>query len=344
MSEAVLTRSVPKVAVISLGGTISSAAAGPGDQAVSSGVVPKLGADKLVEALRYDPEQVRIEPITHRQVASSSLTLPDVFGLVGVIERCVADGADGVVVTQGTDTMEEAAFVADLCYSGDAPVVFTGAMRDSTQLGADGAANLAGAVATALSPQARSAGVLLVMNDTIHSARWAAKRHTSNVAAFDSAPVGPLGWIIEGRAEIVLRPARRSTVGVPAPDRPLRAVAIAPVGLGEDGRILEVLPQLGFCGVVLQSFGGGHVPDQMMPAVRDLAGQVPVVLASRVRSGSTLSHTYGFPGSELDLAEAGVIPAGHLDPYKSRLLLTVLLTNGVTTGLREEFRNLAEPG
>ena len=344
MSEPLPVRDVPTVKVISLGGTISSAAGDPdNDQAVNSGVVPRLGAHELVAALRYNPEQVRIEPVTFRQVASSSLTLSDVFDLVREIERYVSEGADGIVVTQGTDTMEEVAFVVDLCYSGQAPVVFTGAMRDSTQLGADGAANLAGAVATALSPQARSAGVLLLMNDTIHSARWAVKRNTSNVAAFDSSPVGPLGWIVEGRAEIVLQQAKRSTIGVASLDSPTRAVALMSVGLSDDGRVLEVLPQLGFSGVVIQSLGGGHVPASMMPAIRDLAAQVPVVLSSRTRSGPILRRTYGFPGSELDLADAGVIMGGYLDPYKARLLLTVLLMNGVDTRLREEFLDLAHP-
>jgi L-asparaginase len=340
--------SVPRIGVISLGGTISSVRQESDDGTkYNLGVVPKLGASELVERLGLNVGTIAIEPITLSQVPSASLNLDDFAALFREIERMDADGVDGVVVTQGTDTMEEMSFLVDVVYTGDVPVVFTGAMRDSSSVGADGAANMLSAIATSLSDDARGSGVLVVMNDVIHASRWISKRNTTNLAAFNSATAGPVGWIAEGVPHIAFKRLKRETLRVPDLEAisSIR-VALVAIGMGEDGRILAELPRLGYHGAVIQSMGGGHVPRGMMAQVRELVAFMPVVIASRTGAGSVLSNTYGFEGSEIDLIAAGVLSAGTLDSYKARLLLNLVLLRNRShpNRVRADFENIACSG
>lgn len=338
----------PRVGIISLGGTISSVSRSPSDESEQRvGVVPKLGADQLVEDLGLDDPSFDVEAVTFRQTASGSLSFDDVVALLREIERMVADGMNGIVVTQGTDTMDEIPFIIDLVYAGDVPVVFTGAMRAASIAGSDGSANILAAIKTAISDQALGSGVLVVMNDTIHASRWVSKRSTSNPGAFTSMNVGPIGWISEGSPHLALKRVNRTTLNIPNLEKisSIR-VAVASINLADDGRMLAALPDLGYHGAVIQAMGGGHVPGQIMPQVRQLVAKMPVVLASRVGEGSILSKTYGFDGSEVDLADAGTISAGSLDPYKARLLLTLLLARDGSNSktLRSDFEAIARIG
>src|ERR1700743_1106386 len=175
-----------KIALFTLGGTIASTSTG-------AGVMPQLtGADLLAAAPGLERAGVTVGVHDFRQVPSSSLTVADVLDLVRAIRAEVAAGAGGVVVSQGTDTIEETAFLGDLLYAGDVPGVFTGAMRNPTRAGPDGPANLRAAVAVAASPQARGLGCLVVLGDEIHAARFVSKAHTTSVTAFVSPPAGAL--------------------------------------------------------------------------------------------------------------------------------------------------------
>lgn len=239
----------------------------------------------------------------------------------------LAAGAAGVVITQGTDTLEETAFLLDLLLDEAAPVVVTGAMRAPSQPGPDGPANLVAAIQTAACAEARDAGVLLVMGDEIHAARYVAKRHTHKPSAFASPLVGPIGWIAEGRARVALRPARPSpTFAWPATGLP-EVVLLA--GFPDDGgRLVRALLADPPAGVVIQAMGAGHTPRALAPLLGELADRIPVMLASRTGAGETLRQTYGFDGSEIDLARRGLIPAGNLDGPKARILLALLLADG----------------
>jgi L-asparaginase len=170
---------------------------------------------------------------------------------------------------------------------------------------------------------------VVVLNDEIHAARFVRKTHTSNPATFRSDPVGPVGWISEGIPRVVLRPVGQHKISVSedAQDRP---VALHTFTLGDDGRLLPEIERQGYAGLVVEGLGGGHVPSITVEALEDLAGKMPVVLASRTGSGEVLRSTYGFPGSEVDLLERGLIYAGPLDGPKARLLLTLLLRSGAT--------------
>jgi L-asparaginase len=233
------------------------------------------------------------------------------------------------VVTQGTDTIEETAFVLDLLVDRAAPIVVTGAMRNPTLPGTDGPGNLLASVQVAASEATRGLGTMVVLNDEIHAARFASKAHTSNPATFRSDPVGPVGWVSEGVVRIVLRPVKSHKIAL-AQDVQDHAVALYTVTLDDDGRLLSAIEEQGFAGLVVEALGGGHVPSVMVEKLEDLAAEMPVVLASRTGAGEVLRATYGFAGSETDLLERGLIRAGPLDGLKARLFLTLLLSSGAS--------------
>ena len=314
---------LPKVRVFSLGGTISSTGSG------EEGVKPTLTGEALVADVPRIAEVADVSAVSFRQAPSGELTVRDLAGLASEVERCVDEGASGVVVTQGTDTIEETSFALDLLVDREAPVVVTGAMRNPTLPGADGPANLLASIQVAASEAARSLGAVVVLNDEIHAARFVRKTHTQNPATFRSDPVAPIGWVSEGRIRIALRPGSRRGIKLPEnpPDHP---VALLTIALGDDGRLLSAVEPQGYSGLVVETMGGGHVPSVMVDAMQDLAGKMPVILASRTGSGEVLRSTYGFPGSEMDLLSRGLICAGPLDGLKARMLLTLLLTSGKT--------------
>lgn len=315
------------ITVISIGGTIAMTPVEAGD-----GVAPSLGAADLLREVPGLDRVARLTAVGFRRLPGAHLELADVIELAGRIAREVEGGA-GVVVTQGTDTLEEVAYALDLLLDPPRPVVVTGAMRNPSALSPDGPANLSAAVRVAASPDAIGAGVLVVMDDEVHSARLVQKSHSSGLGAFSSFP-GPIGWLSEGRVSIVLRPVGDGQIAVP-PDRDPPPVALLTASLGDDGRLLDRLPDAGYAGVVIEALGGGHLPAPMAERAAALAKGMPVVFSTRVGSGEVLRQTYDFPGSEVDLIRRGLIPSGALDGPKARVLLTLSLLAGLD---REEIR------
>lgn len=308
------------VLVLTLGGTIAMTRT-----AAASGVTPTLTGSDLVGAVPslQDTAEVMVEDF--RQVPGASLETGDIVGLVNRLRQADQEGIDGVVVTQGTDTLEETSYLTDLYYQGAAPVVFTGAMRSAATAGADGPANLLAAVQTAGSAGARGVGVLVVLGDEIHSARHVRKMHTTNPGAFESPNTGPLGHVTEG--EVRFHRPLKPIVAVPLPTGALPQVEIVTASLGSSGTLLKGLENE-VAGLVVSAFGVGHVPGTWCSRLETLAAAMPVILASRIGTGPVLASTYAFPGSESDLLARGLISAGTLDPYKSRLLLAALLAAG----------------
>ncbi len=328
----------PRVAVYSLGGTISSVASG------DAGAVPTLSAAELVAGVPGLDRVASVITRPYRRIASSDLTLADVVALHHRIRAEAAGGAvNGVVVLQGTDTLEEAAYALDLLHGGDLPIVVSGAMRHANAAGADGPANLAAAVRVAASEAATGVGVTVVLNDEIHAARHVRKAHTTNPATFSSLPLGPIGWVTEGRVRVPLRPVRRPAVDVPE-RAVIPPVALLKVGIGDDGRLMRHVLDAGFAGVVIEAMGGGHVPRTMVPLVARMARQVPVVLASRCPQGEVLRETYGYPGAETDLLRHGVVHGGALGGIKARVLLSLLLAAGRGPSIAADFADLSNVG
>ncbi|MDI3387239.1 asparaginase [Streptomyces sp. B-S-A8] len=324
------------VALFTLGGTIAMAGAGA-DERGGTVVTRLTGADLTAAVPGLD---IPLDVHDTRAVPSANLTFRHLLDLVEQASEAVRAGARGVVVTQGTDTLEESAFLVDLVWPHPEPFVLTGAMRNPTLAGPDGPANLLAAARTAAADGARDLGALVVLDDEIHAARSVRKAHATSTAAFTSPNTGPVGHVIEGTPRILTRPPRRTPL-TPGTADPAR-VALYTVTLDDDG---DALTRLGedVKGLVVAAFGVGHVPADLAPVLGDLATRIPVVLVSRTGAGSVLSHTYGAPGSETDLQRRGLINAGLLDPYKARVLLRLLLMTADVTvkSIAETFARYA---
>jgi L-asparaginase len=309
------------VVVFGLGGTIAMTSNAGG------GVVPALSAEQLVAAVPGLAEiGIAVDVVDFRRVPGASLAFDDIAELAAAIEQQLADGADGVVVTQGTDTIEESSYLLDLTHARDEPVVVTGAMRNPTLAGADGPGNLLAAVQTAASPATRSLGVLVVFADEIHAASRVRKTHSTSGYTFQSANGGPLGYVVEGQPRVVNRPVSRVVIPAQAERRPVE-VGMVTMLLGDAGTVLKAAADK-LDGLVVAAFGVGHVPSRVVDILTDLAARMPVILASRTGAGSVLERTYAFPGSESDMLSRGLISAGFLDPLKARILLHHLLAHG----------------
>lgn len=316
------TDELPRVLVCALGGTIAMTR---GD---GRGVVPTQSAQSLVDAVPELTQVADIEATSFRQVPGAHLTLADVVELATFLDRS-ADGYDGFVITQGTDTLEETAGALDMMWVSPIPVVVTGAMRNPTIPGSDGPANLLAAVTVAASSAGRDAGVLAVLGDEIHAGRLVQKRHTTRPSAFESPAGGPIGVVSEG---VVHRWSTPQRVILSRPDSSaVPPVALLRLGMGEDGRLVEAVRSLGYRGLVVEAFGGGHVPPLVGDSLAAVARDMPVVLASRTGAGPVLHNTYGFPGSETDLLGRGLVSAGTWDGLKARILLSLALGSGMHT-------------
>ncbi|MEU6948228.1 asparaginase [Streptomyces sp. NPDC046316] len=305
-----------RVTVFTLGGTIS-ARGGDASRMTGAEVLAGLGVT--------DGTDLAVELRDFRRLPSSSLTFEDLAALAQEIRDTVAEGS-GVVVVQGTDTLEETAFLLDLLCETSRPVVVTGAMRRPDLPGADGPANLAAAITVAADPGCAGLGVLVVLADEIHAARHVRKTHTTSVTTFASPGAGPLGAVVEGEPRVLLRPTGTSAIH-PLRFDPAVRVALVTLSLGDRGELLEAVDSR-FDGLVVAAFGAGHVPAWLVEPLERLATRIPVVLASRTGAGATLTRTYRGPGSEHDLLKRGIIPGGPLDPAKARLLLHALLSTG----------------
>lgn len=318
------------VVLIAMGGTIAS-------RQGRGGATPQLTAEQLVEGVPGLTDVATIHAETFRNLPSIAISFDDVVDLARLVEKRLADGADGVVIAQGTDTLEEVAFALDLLVRTDKPVVITGAMRHADLAGPDGPANLLGAVQVAAAGGARGLGTLVVMNDLIHAARFVQKCHTSNPAAFQSPLLGPVGYLSEGEPFLGFQLPRlpHLTVVGPVASR----VLLITVAMDDAGMWIDLAASGDIDGCVVEGLGGGHVPSNLADRVVEVAAAKPVVLTSRTGAGRTLARTYGVVGGEMDLLSRGLIHAGSLDGPKSRVLLTLLLAaKAGTDDIRDVFR------
>jgi L-asparaginase len=313
----------PTVAVGSLGGTITMTGRTEG------GATPTLDAGDLVASVPGLAAMADVSATTLLGVPSASLTTADVLRCLPWARSAVAAGASGVVLVQGTDTLEESAYLLDLFWDLPEPLVVTGAMRTPDQAGADGPANLLAAATVAAAPSARDRGVLVVLDDEVHAASRVRKQHSTALGAFVSPATGPLGSVVEGRVHLGGSLVRHRALGA-APTGTGATVPLLEATLGDTGELLRVVARSGVDGIVLAAFGVGHVSAAAAEVVADVAAQLPVVVASRTGAGPTHTATYGFPGSESDLLRRGALMAGWLDPRKARVLLWALLAGGAS--------------
>lgn len=233
---------------------------------------------------------------------------------------------DGVVVTHGTDSLEESAYLVARSLDSDKPVVFTGAMRTSTDLGWDGPANLGASVRVAASVDARGAGVMVVLSDRIYSALDVTKVHTHMLDAFDSPGLGPLGVVDDGA--VIFRRSLPEQTRVITPREPAMPVDIVYAYAGADSRLLDASRDAGL-GIIVAALGRGNLPPDMVPGVeRWIRAGRPVVITSRALRGR-VGCTYGYPGGGRTLAELGAIFAGARRPQQARIDLMLALGAGM---------------
>lgn len=322
-----------KVLVVSLGGTITMTRGAEG------GLAPTLTATDLIGAVPELERVAEIETLSPASVPSASLSIDTLLQVATLIDGRLMNDVDGVVVVQGTDTIEESAFLFDLLVESDRPVVVTGAMRGPGTPGADGPANLLAAVTVASARDAIGRGTMVVLNDEIHAARFVQKSHTALPSAFASPSAGPIGLITENKPRFYFgrgnRPAHSFNLSSaePAP------VALIKMCLGDDGRLLGLLQHAGYRGLVLEGMGVGHVPANVAPLISEILTAMPVILSTRVQAGPSFTSSYAFPGSEMDLVKRGVIASGYLSSLKARLLLSILLRSGTDRhNIMEMFR------
>lgn len=286
----------------------------------SLGVVP---TSELADFLKQFPQLegvANVDVLDYLNIPSPYMTPQMMFDLAKVIDLKIID-YDGVVITHGTDTLEESAFLADLVLTTRKPVVFTAAMRSGGDLGLDGPRNIIGSVRVASHRDSFDKGVLVVMNDEIHTARDVVKFDSGKVDAFMSLGYGPLG--IVDPDEIVYHRSTLYRESVWTNKIDVRIDLLKAVS-GFDGRLIDYCVAKGSVAVVIEAFGRGNLPKEVLPNLQNaIAQNILIVIASRTFTGRVLPE-YGYDGGGKNLQDMGAILAGDLKGTKVRLKLMAL--------------------
>ncbi|QTD47288.1 asparaginase [Ottowia testudinis] len=312
----------PVVQFIATGGTIAMKV-----DPVTKGVVPAITGDDLMQGVPDAGKYARIEVNNFSKMSANYITNDWWARLTRDVEKALArPEVAGVVIAQGTDTMEETAWWLDLTVKSDKPVVLIGAQRNASASDFDGPRNLLNAIRIATSPDARGKGVMVAMNNQINAARSVTKTHTANVETFQGGAFGLIGEVWDDKVVFSRAPLRRMHVPISTETFPV--VHIFPMYAGADGAFIRHAVDTGTQGIVVQAVGMGNMNVSMFEAVKyALAKGVPVVIASRVPAGRTYP-LYGFDGGGKTTFDAGAVMAGDLSPQKAKVLLTLLLQNG----------------
>ena len=326
---------MPRVAVAFLGGTIASIV-----DPVAGGNVPALDAAAILARTPGLDAIAEIEPVDLGRTPASHFSFARLLEIGGVIADRLADPEiDGVVVVQGTDSIEETAFCWDLLLESAKPVVVTGAMRSASEPGFDGPANLRDAVRCAAAPALRGAGVVVVLAGSIEAADDVTKTHATALTTFRSPNTGPVGAVVGD--EVVVWRARRARRQVAAA-RASERVHLVTAVVGIDGTLIDGAVAAGAEGIVVAATGAGNTsPGLLAAAERAMAAGIPVVLTTRALAGRA-GTGYAFPGGGATWVRAGAMLAGTLTGPKARICLAL----GLGAGLRGEplAALLAGPG
>lgn len=319
-----------KISLITTGGTIASRRDPMSDQ-----VLAGVSGEELRASLHDSLEGIELALDEWCNIGSFCFDLPLAFSLARRINEHLADqSCDGVVVTHGTDTMEESAYMADLLLTSDKPVVFTGAQRNADAPDTDGPRNIADAVRLAASPKAVGLGAMVLFEQEFHAARDVTKTHASRVDTFASGEHGKLGEVDGETISLHRRPVLR---------RPYNAARIEPdvelvkLVMGSGDRYLRFAVDNGAKAIVLEAFGRGNAtPDIAKTVSHAVSNRVPVIVTSRCARGR-VKPIYGNGGGK-DLHRSGGIFAGDLSGPKARILASVLLGLGLDSeAMRREF-------
>jgi L-asparaginase len=317
-----------RVAVVFTGGTISMVV-----DAVAGGNVPTLDGAAILARTPGLDEIAEVVPLDLGRTPASHFSFADLLSIAGRIRDAAADPSiDGVVVVQGTDTIEETAFCWDLVLDTPKPVIVTGAMRSASEAGYDGPANLRDAVRCAASDDLRGEGVLVVLAASIEAADDVTKTHTSSLEAFRSLNFGSLGRIERDRVLVSRRRAGRRHI---ATERASERVGLVTAVVGMDPSIVEVMIGLGLEGLVVEATGSGNTSVGLLDAAAGaMAAGIPVVLTTRCPAGRA-GTAYAFPGGGATWVRAGALLGGYLGGPKARVAVALALGAGLDRGSME---------
>ncbi|HHF0967880.1 asparaginase domain-containing protein [Staphylococcus aureus] len=272
-------------------------------------------------------QYAQIDELNPFNVPSPHMTIQHVKQLKDIILEAVTNKYYyGFVITHGTDTLEETAFLLDLILGIEQPVVITGAMRSSNEIGSDGLYNYISAIRVASDEKARHKGVMVVFNDEIHTARNVTKTHTSNTNTFQSPNHGPLGVLTKDRVQFHHMPYRQQALE--NVNEKLN-VPLVKAYMGLPGDIFSFYSREGIDGMVIEALGQGNIPPSALEGIQQLVSlNIPIVLVSRSFNG-IVSPTYAYDGGGYQLAQQGFIFSNGLNGPKARLKLLVALSNNL---------------
>lgn len=309
------------IVLLFTGGTISMR-----HDAALGGAVPALSGREILAATRGIEDVADVDLEEWGAFPGPHMTVEHMWALRNrIAEHLARPDVESVVVTHGTDTIEETAYLLSRSLDDEKPIVFTGAMRTASELGWDGPANLLDAVRVAASAESRGYGVLVVMSGRVYAGLDVTKAHTHLLDAFESPGLGPVGVIDDGR--VIFRRALPPPRPLLSPAAPKGPVDIVYAYAGADARLLDA-SLASARGVVVAAMGRGNVPPAMVPGVeRWVERGNPVVIASRAQRGR-VGMTYGYPGGGRRLRELGAILAGGRRPQQARIDLLLALGAG----------------
>lgn len=321
-----------KVLIIFTGGTIAMKI----DTNIGA-AIPALNEDELFSMAKSIHNLVELESINFSNLPSPHITPNLMMDLANLVkENIQREDLASIVITHGTDTLEETAYLLDLCVDSPKPIVVTGAMRNFSELGYDGSSNLSAAICTAISPESRNKGVLVVMNNEVNSATEVTKTNTLSLNTFQSTEFGPLG-IVDNDEVIYYRDIiAKQHIDTNKIETKVALIKAVP---GMESDILDFHIDSGYKGIVIESLGRGNLPPEMIAGIqRAQENHIPIVMVSRCNTGRVLD-SYGYEGGGRHLRKLGIIFGGNLPGQKIRIKLMLAL--GLTDKIKE-IRNILE--
>lgn len=313
-----------KIALISTGGTIASKR-NPDTGLLTAGVMSGKELSEMCDL----PLHLNVDVVSIFQIPSNHMTFHHLITLREKIEKILSnEEIDGIVVTHGTDTLEETAYFLDLVISDKRPIVVTGSQRDPAATGTDAIVNLRQAVLLAADPQCQDMGTIVLFNERIFSGRYVKKEHASNINGFTSYGFGYLGIVDQETPYIYQRPIKREVYTI---KNELPSIEIVKCYMGSDGKFIDCAVEHGAKGIVIEAPGRGHAPPFILESVKGAVKKgIPILLTTSAEEGE-VKTVYDFPGSAWSLQNEGVVLAGDYDSKKARIKLAVLLASGVTS-------------
>ncbi|WPJ91695.1 asparaginase [Facklamia hominis] len=317
-----------KILLINTGGTIAMS------QDQTTGKVSPTSDNPIHQQGHLLQNFADIDVLDFLNIPSPHMDLEKMLELSQLIQE-KAKSYDGIVITHGTDTLEETAYFLELTLDLPIPIVVTGAMRSSNEIGSDGFANLRSAIFTAREDHSAQKGVLVVMNEEIHTATYVTKTHTTNLATFQTPTFGPIGILYKNQVTYFQELIRHEHYHLTAISQD---VALLKVYAGMKADLFEAVLDHGYQGLVIEALGAGNLPPQIVPILEQfMEAQIPVVLVSRAFNGVT-EDIYDYPGGGKRLSQMGVIFTQGLSGIKARIKLAVLLNAEEKVSIKQAFQ------